>query len=162
MLELPSEQFPVLLVLASLELLCSYLQFFWQNCFFYPTEKPDFFRSSGFPSLPISFMFPLHVCHVCHIHSFEFIWSFSYSVFNEQFNPCWVSWALNLSVQCSSSLTSFPFLLGSSGLEPPTSRLSGARSNRLSYNPSYILKVQKYIQKSLPTEQYNQRLLLHS
>ncbi len=25
--------------------------------------------------------------------------------------------------------------MGSSGLEPPTSRLSGARSNRLSYEP---------------------------
>ena len=28
--------------------------------------------------------------------------------------------------------------LGSSGLEPPTSRLSGARSNRLSYEPKKI------------------------
>ena len=27
-------------------------------------------------------------------------------------------------------------LLGSSGLEPPTSRLSGARSNQLSYEPA--------------------------
>ena len=30
---------------------------------------------------------------------------------------------------------SFRFLVGSSGLEPPTSRLSGARSNHLSYEP---------------------------
>ena len=30
------------------------------------------------------------------------------------------------------------FLLGLSGLEPPTSRLSGVRSNRLSYKPSFI------------------------
>ena len=29
----------------------------------------------------------------------------------------------------------FGFAMGSSGLEPPTSRLSGARSNRLSYEP---------------------------
>jgi hypothetical protein len=38
-------------------------------------------------------------------------------------------------------LTFFYFvkkLVGSSGLEPPTSRLSGVRSNRLSYEPSYI------------------------
>ena len=28
-------------------------------------------------------------------------------------------------------------LVGSSGFEPPTSRLSGARSNQLSYEPSY-------------------------
>ena len=30
----------------------------------------------------------------------------------------------------------FGFMVGSSGLEPPTSRLSGVRSNRLSYEPS--------------------------
>ena len=30
---------------------------------------------------------------------------------------------------------SFEELVGSSGLEPPTSRLSGARSNQLSYEP---------------------------
>ena len=29
----------------------------------------------------------------------------------------------------------FAVLVGSSGLEPPTSRLSGARSNQLSYEP---------------------------
>ena len=32
-------------------------------------------------------------------------------------------------------LTRFVKVVGSSGLEPPTSRLSGARSNRLSYEP---------------------------
>ena len=31
--------------------------------------------------------------------------------------------------------TGFQYLVGSSGLEPPTSRLSGARSNHLSYEP---------------------------
>ena len=40
-----------------------------------------------------------------------------YSVFNVQF------------------LTTFVVLVGSSGLEPPTSRLSGARSSLLSYEP---------------------------
>ena len=29
-------------------------------------------------------------------------------------------------------------LVGSSGLEPPTSRLSGARSNHLSYEPMFL------------------------
>ena len=33
------------------------------------------------------------------------------------------------------------FLVGSSGLEPPTSRLSGARSNHLSYEPKSSLRV---------------------
>ena len=32
-------------------------------------------------------------------------------------------------------------LVGSSGLEPPTSRLSGARSNHLSYEPSFALSL---------------------
>ena len=31
----------------------------------------------------------------------------------------------------------FPALVGLSGLEPPTSRLSGVRSNRLSYKPIF-------------------------
>ena len=31
--------------------------------------------------------------------------------------------------------------MGLSGLEPPTSRLSGVRSNRLSYKPSLIMQV---------------------
>ena len=44
----------------------------------------------------------------------------------------------------SSSVLSTPLMLllhsgmvGSSGLEPPTSRLSGVRSNRLSYEPLF-------------------------
>ena len=32
----------------------------------------------------------------------------------------------------------FSLLVGSSGLEPPTSRLSGARSNHLSYAPMWL------------------------
>ena len=35
-------------------------------------------------------------------------------------------------------LTRFPLLVGSSGLEPPTSRLSGVRSNHLSYEPMFV------------------------
>ena len=34
------------------------------------------------------------------------------------------------------NLSSFKLLVGSSGLEPPTSRLSGVRSNHLSYEPT--------------------------
>ena len=36
------------------------------------------------------------------------------------------------------SLWTFRFMVGSSGLEPPTSRLSGARSNHLSYAPLWL------------------------
>ena len=39
------------------------------------------------------------------------------------------------SFQGAFSLQGFPCLVGSSGLEPPTSRLSGVRSNHLSYEP---------------------------
>ena len=35
----------------------------------------------------------------------------------------------------STFFAGFPALVGLSGLEPPTSRLSGVRSNRLSYKP---------------------------
>ena len=51
--------------------------------------------------------------------------------------------------------------MGSSGLEPPTSRLSGARSNHLSYEPmfsacwgSYALICPSRIVRSLKTEQH--------
>ena len=37
------------------------------------------------------------------------------------------------------SILGFPVLVGLSGLEPPTSRLSGVRSNHLSYKPSGFL-----------------------
>ena len=50
-----------------------------------------------------------------------------YSVFNEHF----LSEALLSSV------------VGSSGLEPPTSRLSGARSNHLSYEPIKLFDVSR-------------------
>ena len=44
-----------------------------------------------------------------------------------------------LSIQISQSLVALPFqVMGLSGLEPPTSRLSGVRSNRLSYKPILI------------------------
>ena len=40
-----------------------------------------------------------------------------------------------LARQVLSQLSYAPILMGLSGLEPPTSRLSGVRSNRLSYEP---------------------------
>ena len=43
--------------------------------------------------------------------------------------------ALGLSLLIRPCATSWVALVGSSGLEPPTSRLSGARSNHLSYEP---------------------------
>ena len=42
-------------------------------------------------------------------------------------------------ISISQSLVALPFwVMGLSGLEPPTSRLSGVRSNRLSYKPIRI------------------------
>ena len=48
--------------------------------------------------------------------------------------PYWLMW-FSVSVLRFASLAGS--LVGSSGLEPPTSRLSGVRSNHLSYEPLY-------------------------
>ena len=56
---------------------------------------------------------------MCPLLSVRFYSIILYSVFNEHFLPR----------DCSLEV------VGSSGLEPPTSRLSGARSNHLSYEP---------------------------
>ena len=37
--------------------------------------------------------------------------------------------------RCLNPLTNGPYKMGTSGIEPPTSRLSGVRSNHLSYAP---------------------------
>ena len=75
------------------------------------------------------------------------LYDFSYSVFNEHslnFRQGHLAFTkllryLNLFKYLRRSVISpkelFSFFLGSSGLEPPTSRLSGARSNQLSYEP---------------------------
>ena len=42
-------------------------------------------------------------------------------------------------------IQAFLNLLGLSGLEPPTSRLSGVRSNRLSYKPRLIMQVRRHV-----------------
>ena len=43
-----------------------------------------------------------------------------------------------------SAFATFVALVGLSGLEPPTSRLSGVRSNRLSYKPMLVLCGSKF------------------
>ena len=71
----------------------------------------------------------------------------SYSVFNElcMLSPAFptayaVVHTLKISLErmysCLNCYTGL-LVVGSSGLEPPTSRLSGARSNLLSYEPMY-------------------------
>ena len=45
-----------------------------------------------------------------------------------------------LARQVLSQLSYAPILMGLSGLEPPTSRLSGVRSNQLSYKPSFVIR----------------------
>ena len=62
---------------------------------------------------------------MCPLLSVRFYSIILYSVFNEHFLP----WDRSLEV------------VGSSGLEPPTSRLSGARSNHLSYEPIKLFGV---------------------
>ena len=45
------------------------------------------------------------------------------------------------------TIKGFLFLVGLSGLEPPTSRLSGVRSNHLSYKPSGFYLLLQNLQK---------------
>ena len=93
-----------------------------------PSEKPDFLK----------IILPFTMSVMCII---------SYSVFNEH-------WFFSLSqnmlariclhiplsgftvTQTLACIPVKPTKMGSSGLEPPTSRLSGARSNLLSYEPA--------------------------
>ena len=42
----------------------------------------------------------------------------------------------------------YPLLVGTSGLEPPTSRLSGVRSNHLSYAPMFLGLFTCYLSQS--------------
>ena len=60
--------------------------------------------------------------------NFSLIFIKLYSIMNLFHNPVKVNESLTIS-------STLPYLLGLSGLEPPTSRLSGARSNQLSYKP---------------------------
>ena len=116
--------------------------FVWQNCLIFTlTEKPDFNL--------IDFLVSLYFCLSCMSHRFflKNLYDFSYSVFNEHslnFRQGHLAFTkllryLNLFKYLRRSVISlkelFSFSLGSSGLEPPTSRLSGARSNQLSYEP---------------------------
>ena len=57
-----------------------------------------------------------------------------YSVFNERF----LSRVFSLE---SFSFATLVAMVGTSGLEPPTSRLSGARSNHMSYAPLWLLAI---------------------
>ena len=136
----------------SLELLCvSYLQFTRLSFYlrlaklfnFYPYGK------TWFRIFFIDFLVSLYFCLSCMSHRFflKNLYDFSYSVFNEHslnFRQGRLAFTkllryLNLFKYLRRSVISpkelFSFFLGSSGLEPPTSRLSGARSNQLSYEP---------------------------
>ena len=68
---------------------------------------------------------------------FGFQWAFFLSL--TSFVVKLVRQSILFQIKCLRRLTTFQsmsyILLGSSGLEPPTSRLSGARSNQLSYEP---------------------------
>ena len=74
---------------------------------------------------------------MCPLLSVRFYSLHLYSVFNEHF----LSRVSPLKAFCDSLS-----LVGTSGLEPPTSRLSGARSNHLSYAPSWLLAASSFHQ----------------
>ena len=93
---------------------------------FYPTlERPDL----------SSYLFPLLIKSVRVLNSFPI----QFSMINRRSEPAVSSIFIGLlSYSISIKFLKRPVkaeLVGSSGLEPPTSRLSGARSNQLSYEP---------------------------
>ena len=52
--------------------------------------------------------------------------------------------------------------LGLSGLEPPTSRLSGVRSNRLSYKPAFTQKSEIFVNWKLRIENWELKPLRYA
>ena len=62
-----------------------------------------------------------------------------YSIYYPSYIYFIFSWLSLFSFQGAFYLQAFTCLVGLSGLEPPTSRLSGVRSNRLSYKPIFLL-----------------------
>ena len=86
-----------------------------------PSEKPDFLKIIFFPLL----------CLSCVLSLIRFS-------MNIGFQPITVFTAFLHRLYSYTSSRLYPcktYQMGSSGLEPPTSRLSGARSNLLSYEP---------------------------
>ena len=92
--------------------MCFFTTFKWQNC--------SFFHDVHFRARKDRFILIKSISNYLFrlLHQYLLISIFLYSVFNER---CDKAFALSL--------------VGSSGLEPPTLRLSGARSNHLSYEP---------------------------
>ena len=104
-----------------------------QNCFNF-----DFIYCTPL-SLHCSIFYPDYVSIIFSVNITRFAFSpfVFYSVFNVQIakNICFLLWK-NQQVDSSYRQNIFVLtLVGSSGLEPPTSRLSGARSSLLSYEP---------------------------
>ena len=87
-----------------------------------PSEKPDFLKIIFFPLLCLSCVlslirFSMNIGFSAY-HSSRCVLHRLYSYTSSRLYPCKT------------------YQMGSSGLEPPTSRLSGARSNLLSYEPA--------------------------
>ena len=87
-----------------------------------PSEKPDF--------LKIILPFTMSVMCIISYSVFNEHWFFSLSQLSLRFLHRLYSYTSSRLYPCKT------YQMGSSGLEPPTSRLSGARSNLLSYEPA--------------------------
>ena len=112
-------------------------------CALFSLTNYVFFRFSlGFFSIVV--VFTLLFFDTLPLISFASLFSFQSTSLNIQLLftrvslPFWLIWLTPSRVIGFfplSFLLSIELVVGSSGLEPPTSRLSGARSNRLSYEP---------------------------
>ena len=90
------------------------------------------------------------------ICSFHILIRFSMSILNLHFRIAKISSAKQISTACGFHLcaskdfiANFVRLVGPSGLEPPTSCLSGTRSNLLSYEPMWLVWIFSHLNFSL-------------
>ena len=100
--------------------------------FIYPLRK----------NFKISFFFTHH-CFA--LFNFQ-IANFKFEVRNSKFEVIVNFHVVKISFHSAFHISHFAFkVVGLSGLEPPTSRLSGVRSNRLSYKPILVFGVSRLI-----------------
>ena len=103
----------------------------------------SFFTRRKFVDLPFFGSSSFTSCFASLSSLFSFQGTLERSLSLGSFDPWWaqVRVTLCLSAYVFLSLSppiAFAILVGSSGFEPPTSRLSGARSNQLSYEPALV------------------------
>ena len=149
-LNFPVSFFPVLVLLNCLSFINKYF-----GCFF--CEKVLSFRFLNSLHLSVKLYFypklerpisdPAFPAVSFYLSSYLFVSTLQYTS---------IRFSMNISRTALPTSRSVLPLVGSSGLEPPTSRLSGARSNHLSYEP---IQFPRCISSLIPTRRFRLRQL---